>query len=91
MHLRLQLRRLARAARLGDLGDREVKFTFDAPGNRELPTIVGELVVLPKHYWEGVDGNGNTISNLQVGSGLSYQLKVVGTAVPVSVQQYGHK
>jgi len=41
------------------LGDREVKFTFDTPGNRELPTIVGELVVLPKHYWEGSDANGN--------------------------------
>ena len=39
-------------------GDREVKFTFDLPGNRELPTIVGELPVLPKHYWEGTDGQG---------------------------------
>jgi microcin C transport system substrate-binding protein len=40
------------------IGDRDVKFTFDAPGNRELPTIVGELTVLPKHYWEGTDSNG---------------------------------
>ena len=39
-------------------GEREIKFTFDSPGNRELPTIVGELPVLPKHWWEGVDGNG---------------------------------
>ena len=39
-------------------GDREVKFTFDSPGNRELPHIVGELLVLPKHYWEGTDGQG---------------------------------
>jgi microcin C transport system substrate-binding protein len=39
-------------------GDRDVKFTFDAPGNRELPTIVGELPVLPKHYWEGTDSQG---------------------------------
>jgi len=39
-------------------GDRDVKFSFDAPGNRELPTIVGELIVLPKHYWEGSDGDG---------------------------------
>jgi len=37
-------------------GDREIKFTFDSPGNRELPTIVGELPVLPKHYWESPDG-----------------------------------
>ena len=39
-------------------GEREVKFTFDAPGNRELPHIVGELQVLPKHYWEGTDSQG---------------------------------
>ena len=40
------------------IGDRDIKFTFDSPGNRELPTIVGELTVLPRHYWEGTDGNG---------------------------------
>ena len=40
-------------------GDREITFTFDGPGNRELPQIVGELTVLPKHWWEGVDKNGN--------------------------------
>ena len=39
-------------------GERDIKFTFDAPGNRELPTIVGELPVLPKHYWQGTDGEG---------------------------------
>jgi microcin C transport system substrate-binding protein len=40
------------------IGEREIKFTFDAPGNRELPHIVGELQVLPKHYWEGTDSQG---------------------------------
>jgi microcin C transport system substrate-binding protein len=40
-------------------GEREVTFTFDQPGNRELPLIVGELSVLPKHYWEGTDKSGN--------------------------------
>jgi len=40
------------------VGERDVKFTFDAPGNRELPTIVGELTVLPKHWWEGTDAQG---------------------------------
>jgi microcin C transport system substrate-binding protein len=39
-------------------GERDVTFTFDGPGNRELPTIVGELTVLPKHYWEGSDSQG---------------------------------
>jgi len=40
-------------------GDREITFTFDAPGNRELPQIVGQLFVLPQHWWEGTDTNGN--------------------------------
>jgi microcin C transport system substrate-binding protein len=39
-------------------GDREVTFTFDQKGNRELPTIVGQLNILPKHYWEAKNGNG---------------------------------
>ena len=39
-------------------GEREIKFTFDGPGNRELPTIVGELSVLPKHHWQGTDSQG---------------------------------
>jgi len=40
------------------VGPHDIKFTFDAPGNRELPTIVGELTVLPKHWWEGTDSEG---------------------------------
>ena len=39
-------------------GEREVTFTFDGPGNRELPQIVGQLNVLPKHWWEGTDAAG---------------------------------
>jgi microcin C transport system substrate-binding protein len=39
-------------------GAREITFVFDGPGNRELPQIVGQLPVLPKHWWEGTDQNG---------------------------------
>jgi microcin C transport system substrate-binding protein len=39
-------------------GEREVTFIFDAPGNREMPVIVGQLSVLPKHWWEGTDPSG---------------------------------
>jgi microcin C transport system substrate-binding protein len=39
-------------------GEREINFTFDGPGNRELPQIVGQLSVLPKHWWEGTDKSG---------------------------------
>jgi microcin C transport system substrate-binding protein len=40
-------------------GEHDITFTFDMPGNRELPQIVGELNVLPKHWFEGVDKAGN--------------------------------
>jgi len=39
-------------------GDREITFTFDSPGNRELPQIVGQLTIIPKHWWEGTDKSG---------------------------------
>ena len=39
-------------------GDREVTFTADASGNRELPRIIGELTVLPSKWWEGADRDG---------------------------------
>jgi microcin C transport system substrate-binding protein len=32
-------------------GERTVKFTFKPGDNRELPLILGQLWVLPKHYW----------------------------------------
>lgn len=40
------------------MGEREVRFTFDETGNRELPQIMGQLVVLPKHWWEGTTPDG---------------------------------
>jgi microcin C transport system substrate-binding protein len=39
-------------------GDNEVTFYFDSKGNRELPMIMGQLTILPKHYWTGKDANG---------------------------------
>ncbi len=39
-------------------GEREVTFRFDEKGNRELPQIVGQLSVLPKHWWEGTGPDG---------------------------------
>ncbi len=38
--------------------EREVTFTFNERGNRELPQIVGQLNVLPKHWWEGTAPDG---------------------------------
>jgi microcin C transport system substrate-binding protein len=39
-------------AKAEKVGERKVKFIFSESGNRELPLIVGQLDVLPKHYWE---------------------------------------
>ena len=39
-------------------GERDITFTFDQAGNRELPMIVGQINVLPKHWWEGKDAQG---------------------------------
>ena len=46
----------------------QVKFTFKHNKNRELPLILGQLPVLPKHWWETRDfGKGNL--EVPVGSG----------------------
>jgi microcin C transport system substrate-binding protein len=61
-------------------GEREITFTFDGPGNRELPQIVGQLPILPKHWWEGTDKSGRkrdvtqTTLESPLGSG-PYRLK----------------
>lgn len=36
----------------------EVTFSFSETGNRELPHIMGQLLILPQHWWEGTDANG---------------------------------
>ncbi|MCE1236118.1 MAG: extracellular solute-binding protein [Hyphomicrobiales bacterium] len=61
-------------------GPGEVTFTFDEAGNRELPQIVGQLTVLPKHWWEGIgpDGKKRSITETTLepplGSG-AYRIK----------------
>ena len=40
-------------------GDREVKFHFDVPGIRELPQVMAQLLVLPRHWSQGKDKAGN--------------------------------
>jgi len=63
-------------------GDRDVTFTFDQAGNRELPQIVGQIMVLPKHWWTGTDASGKprdiTQGTLEppLGSG-AYRIKSV--------------
>jgi microcin C transport system substrate-binding protein len=42
-------------------GERTVKFSFKPGENRELPLILGQLPVLPKHYWETRDFDKTTL------------------------------
>jgi microcin C transport system substrate-binding protein len=61
-------------------GEREVTFTIDGTGNRDLPQVIGQLTILPKHWWEGVDKDGKkrstseTTLELPLGSG-PYQIR----------------
>jgi microcin C transport system substrate-binding protein len=39
-------------------GEREVTFRLGSPGNHEMPIVLGQLRVLPRHWWEGTDAAG---------------------------------
>jgi microcin C transport system substrate-binding protein len=70
-------RRVMKAERTGD---RDVTFTFAAPFSRELPQIVGQLTILPQHWWTAADASGrrrsviNTTLEKPLGSG-PYRIK----------------
>ena len=55
------------------LDARTVRFNFANTGNRELPLIIGDLPILPKHYWEDRDFSKTTLEP-PLGSG-PYRLK----------------
>ncbi|WP_374385237.1 extracellular solute-binding protein [Dongia sp.] len=50
-----------------------VKFSFSTKNNRELPVIMGQLPVLPKHFWEGKKFDEPSL-DVPLGSG-PYKLK----------------
>ena len=54
-------------------GQRRVKFTFGGGKNRELPLIIGQLPILPKHIWADKDFSKTTLE-LPIGSG-PYRVK----------------
>ena len=56
-------------------GPRKVKFTFESGVNLELPLIMGQLTILPKHYWEEHDFEKSTLEP-PLGSG-PYRIKEV--------------
>ena len=58
----------ANVAKAEAVNPHRVVFYFSGPKNRELPHIVGQLTVLPKHYWQGRDFEA-TILEAPLGSG----------------------
>ena len=55
------------------LDTHRVRFNFKESGNRELPLIVGQLPILPKHYWASRDFAATTLEP-PLGSG-PYRIK----------------
>ena len=57
------------------LDDLTVRFDFKPGNNRELPMIVADLAIMPKHYWEGRDFSKTTF-DIPVGSG-AYKIQSI--------------
>ena len=55
------------------ISEDKVKFIFATNTNKELPLIVGQLPVLPKHYWENKNFEETTL-DMPLGSG-PYKIK----------------
>jgi microcin C transport system substrate-binding protein len=81
-------------------GERQVRFSFSGGVNRELPLIMGQMTVLPKHYWEGRDfeavsldiplGSGPyKIESFQAGRSVTYRRvpDYWGADLPINVGQ----
>jgi microcin C transport system substrate-binding protein len=80
------------------VGPLKVKFTFKTSANRELPVILGQLVVLSKHDWEGKTFDQTTlvpplgsgpykVDSFEVGRYVTYRLdpNYWGAKLPVNV------
>lgn len=81
-------------------GDRSVRFTFSDATNLELPLIIAQLTILPKHYWEGRNFDESTlepplgsaayrIASVEPGSSILYERveNYWGQNLPVNVGQ----
>lgn len=83
------------------LSTHRVRFNFVNNKNKELPLIIGEVPILPKHYWEGRDfekpnldipiGSGPyTIESFDAGRSMSYQLNTEYWGHDLPVNQGRH-
>jgi microcin C transport system substrate-binding protein len=84
--------------RVEKAGERRVKFAFKPGDNRELPLILGELPILPKHYWEGrvfdkttleppLGGGAYEIESFEAGRFVNYRRRADYWAAELSVNR----
>jgi len=82
------------------LDSHRIRFNFGPETNREMPSIVGQMPILPKHWWEGRDFTETTldvplgsgpyrIANFDAGRSITYErvADYWGQNVPVNVGQ----
>ena len=72
-------------AGVSQAGPRTVRFDFGDTVNRELPLIVGQIQVLPKHWWEGRDFETTTLDP-PLGSG-PYRIAAVEPGRSITLER----
>lgn len=72
-------------SKVSKVAEHQVRFDFKNSENRELPLILGQLPVLPKHYWESRDFSKSTL-DIPVGSG-PYKIKSFNTGRSITYER----
>lgn len=62
-----------------------VEFTFSTNENKELPLIIAEMPVLPKHYWQDRDFSKTSL-DIPLGSG-PYRIEVIDPGRSITYQR----
>ncbi len=75
----------ADVSKVEDLGGGQVKFSFSAGENRELPLIMGQLAILPKKYFAAHDFEKTTLEPI-LGSG-PYRVDFVDVGRAISYRR----
>lgn len=65
-------------------GERDITFTFDEKNNRELPQIVGQLLIVPKHWWEAMRPGRQAARHLARHAGAGHGLGPLQDCVSLS-------
>lgn len=66
-------------------GENSVRFNFSTTKNKELPLIIGQVPVLPKHYWQDKDFTKTTLTP-PLGSG-PYEISKVDSGRAIHYQR----